>query len=339
MNVNFFSDAPVVNWLTYSWRLLWGTQEPVKTISSPRLALQIRQDEKESYYGYDVNKLQSTSATEYCNFLKQYYYNTHHKHLMLDVPIKLLETNLSLGCWTGIEMRKDGELVGLVFSHYAGSWKETPMGLITWLCIKPDYRKKGLVNVLLRAMYALNQPTTVYWWRTDGRLKSLIPPVLTQHKILRKSTVLMGVYSPLRKVNNIQGFVESWKQQNPGGFLLYSEQYTNQSLAVFEYRQSETEFVQVAFLPTFEAEKRISNVSYVEVVGWISAEGLQDMKVAMCIEILIDAVNLGDWYEAPVTMPHLQFKDWKPAGVSSWSVFGLDMGTANSVPILPLAAA
>lgn len=338
MSDHFFIDAPVVPWSTWLWRKIWGTRQDIQILPNQNLPLQ---PPVLSHPEFILQRLSPERAQEYSIFLNRYYYVPKDIQLNLSIPPEILEKQLRNGRWTGVEVRHkfQNNIVGLVFSHYAGAYKETPMGLITWLCVKPNYRKQGLVNTLLRSIYAMNQPTMIYWWRTDGWLKSPCPPVGTEARMVRRSKLLTGAANVIRSVESVDTFVEQWKKSHPSGFILHSANNENPFLSVYEYRKSATEYVQVAFQPTFERENRISDRTYYEIVGWVVSEGLEPMNAAMYIEALLDEVHLGEWYEAPAAMPHLDSKGWEAAGTSSWSVLGLDSGTAASLPILALAAA
>ena len=341
MNQHFFTDAPVVSWTSWLWRKLRGTIQPPSLLQNKNLSLELPDQQD-----YEINKVIPEYSTEYSDFLRKYYYFLK-KEILLDIPPKILQTNLRQGKWTGIELRLNSHLCGLVISQYAGDWKTTPMGLVTWLCIIPSLRKKGIVNLLLRSLYAMNQPTTIYWWRTDGWLQSPCPPVYSDPRILRKKqSIIVQKYgrvffhSPkqLQKVELSDWFLERWITLNPNGILLYNKQYTNNLLDIYEYKQSETQFVQVAIHPTFEVDTTMPfNQSYCEVVAWAASEETPEYDIPIYIETILDHLVHYSYFEAPSSMPHLD-RGWKSAGTCSWSVLGLDSGTAQNVPILALAA-
>jgi hypothetical protein len=343
MGEHFFQDAPVVSWKTWTWRKLWPARQEPHSIQSSVLSL----TPPKPPANIQVQKLNPQSAAEYSRFLNEHYYFLKHAEIHLDIPPETLIANLSSGRWMGIEVRNENLLLGVVFSHYAGSFRETPMGLITWLCVHSSYRKKGFVNLMLRSLYALNQPTTIYWWRTDGWLQSPCPPVDSQSRIIRK-TQQYSYGRPsknLRKLDLYDDFVAAWKRQNPNGIALYTTGDKNPLVTVYEYKREplykggEAPFIQLAIQPTYEFETRTAKQGYYEILGWITSDRMDPHLATVLIEYLLDEINLGEWYEAPATMPHNALKGWKAAGMSSWSVMGLDPGTAASLPILPLSAA
>ena len=338
MDTHFFSAAPVISWMTWIWRKLLGVQKEPSLISNSNLPLYLPSMDHTNFL---IQKCDHQKAKEYSRFLNEYYYISKDTQLNLSIAPELLQSQLRIGRWIGVEIRNRSTqtLVGIVFSLYAGAYQQTPMGLITWLCIKPEYRKQGFTNLLLRAMYAMNQPTTIYWWRTDGWLQSPCPPVYTQTKIIRRARCNSSENTFIHRHELSDVFVAEWKRQNPGGILLYAKGVTNPLLSIYEYRHSQTEYVMLAFQPTFERENRTSNRTYSEIVGWVVSEQMKPLNAAMYVEILLDEIFLTEWYEAPLEMPHLDSKGWQIAGMSSWSVLGLDPGTADSLPILALAAA
>jgi hypothetical protein len=338
MTDHFFSAAPVVSWSTWLWRKLWATQNEPSLLPNLQLSLELP---KLDHTLYELARCDSSRVKAYSQFLNQHYYSEEDTQLNLCVPEQVLETQLQLGRWQGLEIkeRSSSKIVGIVLSMYAGSYKSTPMGLITWLCVRPEFRKQGFTNILLRAMYAMNQPTTIYWWRTDGWLQSPCPPVHSESRILRRAHCHSSATNFIHRHETPDLFVAEWKRQNPRGFLLYTKGVENPFLSIFEYRHSQTEWVMIALQPTFERENRVSDRTYYEIVGWVVSEHLKTMNAAMYIEILLDEIFLAEWYEAPASMPHLDSKGWKAAGTSNWSVLGLDPGTTSSLPVLALAAA
>ena len=334
---HFFEDAPVIPWTTWLWRKLWGAKGVITLLPNEKLPLE---PPALHHPEFEMHRLNPAHAEEYSIFLNRYYYIPKDIQLNLSIPPDVMEKQLREGRWTGVEVRNKYKnvIIGLVFSLYAGAYNETPMGLITWLCVKPNFRKQGLTNILLRSIYALNQPTTIYWWRTDGWLKSPCPPVYTETRMVRRSKPTTCYANSIHIVEDTTAFVNNWKKANPDSVILYSTT-ENPLLSIYEYRHSATEYVQVAIQPTFERENRISDRTYYEIVGWVVSEGLESMSAAMYVEALLDEIHLADWYEAPVSIPHLDSKGWELAGKSSWSVLGLDPGTADSLPILALAAA
>lgn len=338
MSGHFFTAAPVISWNTWLWRKLWGIEKEPSLMPNLELPLELP---KLDHTLYELSRCDPAKAKEYTKFLNKHYYSEKDTQLNLYIPAEVIVTQLHLGRWQGIEIRErqTSRIIGVVFSLYAGSFKNTPMGLITWLCVRPEFRKQGFTNILLRAMYAMNQPTTIYWWRTDGWLQSPCPPVTSEPRLVRRAHCHSSAIHFIHRHETPDVFVAEWKRQNPSGFLLYAKGVENPFLSIYEYRHSQTEYVMVAFQPTFEKENRVSDRTYSEIVGWVVSERLKPMNAAMYIEILLDEVFLAEWYEAPASMPHLDSKGWKAAGTSAWSVLGLDPGTASSLPILALAAA
>ena len=311
---HFFTDAPAVSWQEWFKRKLFGG--PNRMVIFPPMKQPLP----------EAIQMVPERGKEYSKFLKQHFYE---EKIRLDIPPNLFEKYLN-NLWIGAEVRNSGEIIGLVVSQLLGTFQGQQTRLITWLCVRPDWRKKGITNKLLRSVYIFSKPTTIFWWRNDGWIKSPLPPVYTQTKITRQrqGSRVSSSYSRQRVVQRIpvekvkSEVIRDWNLTHPGGLIFDGQGGLAEA---YQYTLAKCSLI---VIPTFET----TNGSWCEVLGW----SCSDYNATQYIEEIISQLPY-DWIEAPSDMPHLD--GWTLAGLTSWSVIGLDVGTANQVPILSLLSA
>ena len=327
---HFFSDVASISWLTWgARRLFWsGAKEPKLLGDSPleSKALSL------SACGTFPVKASAEHSKEYCIFLRKYFYDMKDD-IVLDIPSKTLSDLLLSGDIVGVEIRdKDKVLIGCIFDIYAGNFQEESMGLVTWMCVAPSWRKKGIGTSLLYALYYYCKPRKIHWWRNDGWLKSPLPPIYTENKIIRehkKSENNLVALEPVSMSRWTQRITEVWKKRNPDGFILDDRLKASPWIECWEMKNKVVLVVQ----PTFELKK--GKRSICELITWIFI----DETRADNAEYLEEAINLlpYKYIEAPEAMPHT-CNSWVKAGSTSWSCIGLDPGSIPK-PILPLVTA
>lgn len=123
----------------------------------------------------------------------------------LQVPIWVMNLQLTQKSWIGAELRDfRKQLVGLVISVDAGilqvKGSQQPTGIITFLCVSPHWRKKGVTNCLLRAVYVFAQPRRIQWFRNDGWTIPPTPPVLFQTRMARRRVRTLQASPKVRKI-------------------------------------------------------------------------------------------------------------------------------------------
>jgi hypothetical protein len=266
-----------------------------------------------------------TNANEYTSFLVKYFTTTIQTYVYPEIFESYLENGL-----VGVELRdKKDELIGIVFSWYIGLINNTPAGLITWLCVRPDMRKKGVADCLLHSIQNFSYPRTIHLFRNDGWLKSPIPPLWTDMRIYRKRLLRMttAVHKvSLEKKRNI--IYEAWKKDYPDGLIIDDPNYKTPLVEVWEYKSTGTLLI---LQQTFEGEL-FTNRKWCEVIYWVCNN---TYAATLSIEAIIDALPY-DWIEAPSTLPNLG--NWTQGGQSSWSIHGLDPGSPVVRPVLSLLA-
>lgn len=327
---HFFQEAPVLTWRQWFVRRIaeWF-QDPLQPslLTSQLLTQPIR-----SPTGRPVQEIQPAECEEVSRFLHTYF-TDQTSPVTLNIPPHILTRRVQEGRWKGFALRTyKGALVGVVWCLYAGQWKGTAAGLITWLCVEPSWRKRGVVNCLLRTVAKETRPWCIHIWRTDGWLQSPVPPVFTQMRLVRRS---------IRQRTNLrshskqgdptiqlhtgplpQNIIDVWKRMHPTGLCF--EGALDKSDYMVWTRTIGRAITYLVLQPTYEVDKQTGG-AWCEIVFWTTTEeGQSSLELAMNLEAILDQTPFG-WFEAPDTFPHLEGA-WSPAGQTSWSLFGMDPG-------------
>jgi hypothetical protein len=334
---SFFQEAPVLSWRQWLIRRVaeWiqGPIEPSLTQSNHNL------QSIQSPTGRPVQPIQPAECEEVSRFLHTHFTN-QSSPVKLIIPPPILAQHVQSGQWKGFALRTHkGALVGVVWCLYAGQWKETPVGLITWLCVEPSWRKRGVVNCLLRTVAKETLPWRIHLWRSDGWLQSPVPPIYTQIKLVRRSiqqrtNVRVGV----RQDHTIQLHkgpwppivIQSWKKRHPTGLCFQGNAFPTDLM--LWTRTIGSTITYLVLQSTYEVDKTTGG-QWCEVVHWCCTNDTQSsLEQAMNIEAILDQSPFA-WFEAPDTCPHLDGA-WSQAGQTSWSVFGLDPGIPVQRPVI-----
>ena len=356
---HFFTEAPSVSWWEWLKRKcccsFLSPQEP-RWISSELAGKPIPKGSSQTY----PSKAKAEHAAEYSLFLQRYFYSSSAP-VQLAIPPTTLSVLLENQIVIGAEIRNaDKQLIGCVFDIYAGNILDQPTGLVTWFCIHPSWRKKGLGSVLLFALYSFSQPRQIHWWRNDSSLQSPLPPVCSESHLVRpKYGIRTNVLSPTH-LQLVRVPLQSWKQEfkttwlkkNPAGLVL--EAAENQTLfvqEVWEAKFSKTRFAAILIQPTYEIQQSPGGISasfgkiqrdqntakkrYCEVIAYAWKDPPRtEYEQAVLLEKMLDQLPY-DLFEIATSFPHLD-QGWSPIGQTSWSCIGLDPGIPVQRPILPL---
>lgn len=343
---HFFQQVPSVGWLTMLWRAIDSSPKPPSLL----LADHTFPQQPSSPTGRPPAKATPAFAQEYSTFLSNWFTEPTHP-VTLAIPPALFQQTLGTSL-QGIELRTtQNALVGLVFCWKAGELCGKPTGLITWLCVHPTWRKRGVTNILLRAMWRQVHPCPSFWFRNDGWLKSSLPPIHTETRIVRKCRGQQG-YS-LKKVqvqHHLPALKTYWLSQHPEGLVLDSTN-TPPLLEAWQLIHQQKPMITLFLQPTFEVQRPTEAVKSVEVqvfqrqtqepwcevIAWLPHTELPPFSEQMYIEAICDGLPY-TWIDAPSTMPHIDSL-WIQGGRSTWSAVGFDPGTPFQRPILSLQAA
>ena len=333
---SFFQDAPVVSWKQWLFR---RAAEWIQQPAEPSLFSPIPSRPIQSPTGRPAEPIQPAVCEEVARFLETHF-APHSSPVKLVIPPTILAQHVQTGQWKGFALRtQKGALVGVVWCLYAGLWKGTPAGLITWLCVEPSWRKRGVVNCLLRTVAKETLPWRIHIWRTDGWLQSPVPPVYTQTKLVRRSIKQRTtVRTRLIQEQTIQIHagpwpdivLSSWKKAHPTGIVFQGGAHPTDLTLWKRTIGSATTYI--VLQSTYEVDKTTGG-QWCEIVHWCSTNEYQSsLEQAMNLEAILDQTPFA-WFEAPDTFPHLDGA-WSQAGQTSWSLFGLDPGIPVQRPMI-----
>lgn len=343
---HFFTEAPVLTWFQWITRRIWPgpSQEPSLLIPvNPESFNRLPQLPT----GMLAQLAKASSSQEYSSFLSTHFYPVS-SNVQLCIAPSVFQKGIEENYLVGVEIRDSKkELVGVVFCFYAGRYKEEKMGLITWHCVHPIWRKKGLSNCLLRSIYKATQPRTIYWFRNDGWLQSIVPPIWTQTRMHRKKIQnrVSGLIHSSKKICRVpyekwqEQIKKQWIQTNKDGIILDDIQFKQRFTEVWEYKSEKNVYYVLVIQPTFEQAKNRTPSSikehWCEVITWLCYGAIKsEYENAHSIETILDSLPY-TWFDAPDSMPHLE-SSWTLSGQSSWCAFGLDTGVPVIRPLLPL---
>lgn len=331
MDGHFFQLAPSVGWLQMLWRSIQRTPTPPALLAAPSQIL----IQPHSPTGKPPQSASPEKAAEYSTFLINWFYGPQDP-VTLCPPPQLFQKSLGKDL-LGIELRTPQQaLVGVVFCWRAGSLLGKPTGLITWLCVHPSWRKRGVTNVLLRAMWKAAQPCPSFWFRNDGWLKSSLPPIHFESRIVRKCRGQQG-YS-LKKVAVqplLSTLMTTWSQTHPSGLLL-EPSGPPPLLEAWQLSHHQKPVMTLFLQPTFEVQRH-THQPWCEVLVWLAHTELPAFSEQMYIEAICDGLPY-TWIDAPSSMPHVDSL-WLSGGYSMWSAVGFDSGTPFQRPVLAIQAA
>jgi GNAT superfamily N-acetyltransferase len=336
---HFFHEVSCESWGTWIIKRIFGGQpaQP-KHVSCPLDGKSLQK----SVTGTWPIRARPEYAAEYTRFLQMFFYNSSSE-FELKIPVHFLEYGLKNGSIVGVEIRdKDKILVGCVFDLYAGKYNTVEMGLVTWMCVAPSWRKRGVGSDLLFALYFFSQPRRIHWWRNDGVIQSPLPPFWYEKKIFRKRQIQRTVISGQKQLHLTKSslsrwkskFIEQWKSSHPTGIILDDTEFETEFGEVWEIQFSPTLTAAIYIQPTFEKTKKTQE-NWCEIIAWAwSRPTIQHYEQAQLLEKMLDLLPY-DWFESSNQMPHFEH-GWSNGPNSSWSCICLDYGIPALKPILSL---
>jgi len=344
---HFFIDAPILSWMQWTQRRIFsGTPKKPSLIPSTlsKTTLPVSPKGIQS-----PERAKVSSAHEYSEFLATHFYPSSSS-VQLCIPPSIFQKGIQEGYIVGVEMRDTQKtLVGVLFYLYAGLYENEKMGLITWHCVQPAWRKIGISNCMLRSIYIFTQPHSIYWFRNDGWLKTIVPPTCTEQYIYRKKRTKhvfssnqidysQTIQKRIQRVPYEKWHIqlkEDWVKKHPDGLILDDTTFKNRFVEVWEYEIRKGVYEILVLQPTFEKQRHSQNEYWCEVITWLCHGTIKsEYENAHYIETILDAVPY-TWFEASNKMPHLE-NDWLLSCQNSWSAFGLDTGVPVLRSLLPL---
>ena len=259
--------------------------------------------------------------------------------MVLRIPQEHIKHEIEEKVLFGVEVRTDmNELAGLVFCRRMGTLFQEQTGLITWFCVLPEWRKRGLADYLLFAIAHHCLPMRVFFFRNDGLPRSIAPPIWTESRITRTIPGTRSLHISRASHEELsQLCIEYWKQKNPTGLILDSKEilsnlewYSHKTKVMgTEYRYA----VLVANLFEFRGTE-----TSCEILTWFPVGSEAPTTIERFIIDQIVTLLPYNRIEAPASMPRLEHL-WSPCSQASWYIYGYDVGTPVTRPILSLAVA
>jgi hypothetical protein len=343
---HFFSEAASLSWWEWlkrkSLSAFLNPAEP-RCISSTLAKTPI----PKSDFFSTPTRAKAEHAAEYSLFLQRHFYPSSTP-VELSIPQTTLSILLETQLVIGAEIRDtDKSLIGCVFDIYAGHVQGQPSGLVSWFCIHPSWRKRGVGSVLLFALYSFSRPRQIHWWRNDGGLRSPLPPIWSDTHLVRplycmQTSIVSRADIALRRVSLLdwkQAFKETWLKKNPAGICLENPATDSTSSMVsiqevWEAKFSKTRSAAILIQPTYEIQRQ-GKKRYCEIIAYAwRDEPKTEYEQAVLLERMLDHLPY-DLIEITESFPHLEH-GWKSIGQTSWSCIGLDPGNPVERPILPL---
>jgi hypothetical protein len=340
---HFFSEAASVSWWEWLMRKsLAPFLNPAKcsVLSSTLAKNPIPTCNTKTH----PTRAKAENAAEYSQFLQRHFYPSSAPvelaipHTTLSI---LLETQLAIG----VELRDaDKCLVGCVFDIYAGNILGQPTGLVSWFCIHPEWRQKGIGSVLLFALYSYSQPRQIHWWRNDIQLRSPLPPLWSEQHLVRSKNCIQTSITMQMQPTMVRVPLQPWKQEfkdiwlkkNPAGICLENpaNNPTVSIQEVWEAKFSKTRTAAICIQPTYEIQ-RTTRKRYCEIIAYAWKDAPKtEYEQAVLLEKMLDHLPY-DLFEIGETFPHLDH-GWIPTGKTSWACIGFDPGNPVQRPVLPL---
>lgn len=333
---HFWTDAPTVGWPTYLWRKglqLFGASpaEPSLLPPSPTLppcAIP-------SNTSYSVRRMDPACAADYADFLTAHFYPAS-----LAIKLKLdkgeFANLLRSKQWVGVELRETGRghIIGCVVSKAAGyirlaDLKQASTGIVDYLCVDPGWRRRGLVYVLLRSLYAYcveSEGRYIQFFKKEGGF-GLLPPVAHDVYVgriagLKKEEAGTSASTDKKKLDRLTwfNFLETNKMDQTGaGALALINHNPNYETELYTTSYNETT---VIYKPTHEYGEN-ETAGRAIVVAWHGH--------AADYEAALDKIPY-DYIYAPSSFPHNR-PQWTVQGAIGLYIFHADPGIPYSRPL------
>jgi hypothetical protein len=336
---HFWSDAPYISWFTYLFRFIQGNRIEPSLLDESKTMPLIQPSISQT--GLAPSMLEYRFANEYSIFLKNFF-TDQSNDTILEIPASTMKTYIERFHWIGAELRTPSkQLIGLVISKDAGILKTTsttgttsttatttsiPVRSIAWLCVHPEWRKKGITNSLLRATYffstQLKPGFYAQLFRKEG-FPVAIPPILYE-TIYYRNRRKYGERLHIEEINPCD--VEKLESHNDSKIWKLSSPKTKiNEVVTYRYISPKNTHYILSIQPTYECIKSTGEIIG-EIIDWsssIDTPQTNDLKT-YTLESMIDSLPFGRVYVSSL-FPRLD-TGWKLAGSQGWYGFHLDPG-------------
>lgn len=336
-NTHFFEDAPCYGWWQYIQDSILSTpRSPQILPNSDKMPQKLIR----SPCGTFPSRMKPECSREYSTFLERHFYPGSHPYI-LQLPEKHIYEYLSNEYWIGAEVRDTrGTLLGLAVSKYMGNepkLKES-IGMIDYLCIHPTWRKKGITNVLLRAVYTFSSqqmpPRRIQYFQKEG-IPATIPP-LSMIRYYTRSPRKYTSQVPIRRIlfekyPTVLPYIQSTMKDHQ--IKIYPPRWPIKSSEIQIYEAMTG--AGILLHPTYEINKT-TNRSCATIVGWyVNTPDILPM-LSYELEALLDSIPGFGHYYTPSFYPRLDCMGWTYAGIISTHAFHYDPGNPKPSHILSL---
>lgn len=339
-NAHFFEDAPCFGWWQYIQDSIISAPRPPKLLPQSETMPQklIR-----SPCGTFPTRMNPEKGEEYGKFLAQYFFPTSHTH-SLQIPPVHIQTQLRNQSWIGAEVRDTrGSLVGIVVSKYIGKEPKLhiPIGMIDYLCVHPAWRKKGITNILLRAVYTFSAqqrpPRLIQYFQKEGMPATNPPLFMTRYymRAPRKYTAQVPLQKiPLENYPTIVPYIQDTMKSHNVQVCIPQWPLKSSEIEIYETKTG----AGILLYPTYEINKT-TNRSCATIMGWYARVPNVLPTISYELEAILDSISVYGHYYAPTFYPQLDCMGWSYAGIISTHAFHYDPGNPGPSHIVSLCTA
>jgi hypothetical protein len=341
-NTHFFQDAPCISWLDYIRRQLpYATTHPPALLPDSPTMSPDQTKLQRSALGTLPRRMKAEHVKTYIQFLRTHFFPEDHAY-SLQLPEQLFASMLKSGQWIGAEIRDTrNTLIGIVVSKYMG---EEPtlrksMGMIDYLCVHPQWRKKGITNSLLRAVYAFCAPQRkIQLFQKEGLPASIPPLSITCYYTRNKRKYTQPIYVKRVQEPPSNNIIYQTMKEYASLLCRPQSQQTISEIEIYETlpTQSNQTISGLLLYPTHEINKSTQQASAV-IVGWYSYSP-SPSTLSYDLEAILDSLAHYNHYFAPSYFPRHEWLGWSASGYISTHAFHYDPGIPVSQHLVSLVS-
>lgn len=334
---HFFEDAPYIGWWQYIQDKTIAKQRPPSLLP---VSKKMPQKLVRSPCGTYPSRMKSELSPLYCKFLQMHFFPDSHTHSLV-IPEKHMEECLRNGVWIGAEVRDTrGSLVGIAVSKYIGNEPtiHSPMGIIDYLCVHPLWRKKGIPNILLRAVYTFSAQQTpsrlIQFFQKEG-IPATIPPLHVTSYYTRSPRKYTSAV-PIRKIlpekyATLLPYIQNTMNSQKTLICRPSENMTFSEIQVYESKVG----VGILLHPSHEINKTTMRPC-ATILGWYATTHHILPTLSYELEAILDSIHQYGHYYAPSFYPMLDCMGWGYVGIISTHAFHYDPGSLHPSHMISL---
>ena len=339
-NAHFFEDAPCFGWWQYIQDSIFAAPRPPQMLPNSE---KMHQKLIRSPCGTFPIRMKPEKSKEYATFLERYFFPESHTHI-LQIPESYIQTHLTNQTWIGAEVRDTrGALVGIAVSKYMGKEPhlQAPIGMIDHLCVHPGWRKKGVTNILLRAVYtfsAQQRPQRLIQYFQKEGVPASNPPLFTTRyytRMPRKYTAQVPLQKvPFENYHIIYPHIQNTMKDMKIQLCVPQWPLETSEIEIYEAKTG----AGILLYPTHEINKTTKRTC-ATVVGWYARVPNILPMLSYELEAILDSVSIYGHYYTPSFYPRLDCMGWTYAGIISMHAFHYDPGNPSPSHVVSLCTA